>query len=244
MQFNSTVNAQQAHPAQSGTRLPRRAIPLTVAATLAVTLAAGVSHGVTAQDTQSMKGQGHRRECSDATLRGDYGRLSSGIRPAPVNPALTESFVGTGLRTYDGQGGFTEISSSHGQISPPNRNTPGTGTYEVNADCTGSTGIHSRCPVSDRDELRHRRSRRRGQARGDVAAASDRDIRRAPGWTISARKRAARAHDHCRCSGWARGQIGGAPLRTDSPVRTAPVLRSASEIKISQGFDCYPCSSR
>ena len=51
MQFNSTVNAQQAHPVHTGTRLPRRAIPLTVAATLAVILAAGVSHGVTAQDT-------------------------------------------------------------------------------------------------------------------------------------------------------------------------------------------------
>jgi hypothetical protein len=141
MQFKSTANAQQAHPVHTGTRLPRRAIPLTVAATLAVTLAAGISHGVTAQDSQSTRGQGHRRECSNATLRGDYGRLSSGIRPAPANPALTESFVGTGLRTYDGQGGFTEVSSSHGQISPPNRDTPGTGTYEVNADCSGTSMV-------------------------------------------------------------------------------------------------------
>ena len=205
MQFNSTVNAQQAHPVHTGTRLPRRAIPLTVAAALAVTLAAGGSHGVTAQDTQSTKGQGHRRECSDATLRGDYGRLSSGIRPAPINPALTESFVGTGLRTYDGHGGFTEVSSSHGQISPPNRNTPGTGTYRGQRRLHRHIDdLHPGCPVPDRDELRHRRLRRRAQTRGDVAAASDRDIRRAPGRTLSARRRAARANDHCPCPGRAR----------------------------------------
>ena len=141
MQFNSTVNAQQTHPVQPRTGSPRRAIPLTIAATVAVIVAAGVFHGVTAQDAQSTGGAEHGRECSNATLRGDYGRLSSGIRPAPANPALTESFVGTGLRTYDGQGAFTEVSSSHGQISPPNRNTPGTGTYEVNADCTGTSMI-------------------------------------------------------------------------------------------------------
>ena len=141
MQFNSTVNAQQPQPAQTRKRWPRRAIHLALAATVAVTLAAGASHGVTAQDAQLTEEKGHRRECSNATLRGDYGRLSSGIRPAPTNPALTESFVGTGLRTYDGQGGFTEVSSSHGQISPPNRDTPGTGTYEVNANCTGTSMV-------------------------------------------------------------------------------------------------------
>jgi hypothetical protein len=141
MQFNSTVNAQQPQPARTRKRLPRRAIHLALAATVAVTLAAGASHGVTAQNAQLTEEKGHRRECSNATLRGDYGRLSSGIRPAPANPALTESFVGTGLRTYDGQGGFTEVSSSHGQISPPNRDTPGTGTYEVNPDCTGKSMV-------------------------------------------------------------------------------------------------------
>jgi hypothetical protein len=36
---------------------------------------------------------------------------------------------------------FTEISSSHGQITPPIRDTPGHGTYEVNADCTGTATI-------------------------------------------------------------------------------------------------------
>jgi hypothetical protein len=141
MHFNSIGNAQQTPRVGTRARVPRRAIPIAMAASLAVSLAAGVSHRVTAQDAQSTDGKGHRRECSNATLRGDFGRLSSGIRPAPVNPALTESFVGTGLRTYDGQGGFTEVSSSHGQISPPNRDTPGTGTYEVNANCTGTSMV-------------------------------------------------------------------------------------------------------
>jgi hypothetical protein len=45
MQFNSTVNAQHPHPGQPRKRLPRRAIPLTIAATVAVIVAAGVFHG-------------------------------------------------------------------------------------------------------------------------------------------------------------------------------------------------------
>src|SRR5262245_27222875 len=133
MQLNSIVNAQQTHLSRTGVRL-RRAIPIALAATFALALALSIPHRVTAQDTQG-------RECSDATLRGAYGRLSSGIRPAPVNPAVTESFVGVAVRTYDGAGGFTEISSSHGQISPPNRDTLGHGTYEVHPDCTGTSTI-------------------------------------------------------------------------------------------------------
>jgi hypothetical protein len=138
MQFNSTVNTPETQLVDTKTRLPRRAIPIAMAAGLAVALALSVPHGVTAQDAQ---GKRHRPVCSNAILRGDYGRLSSGIRPAPANPALTESFVGTSLRTYDGNGGFTEISSSHGQITPAIRDTPGEGTYEVNADCTGTSII-------------------------------------------------------------------------------------------------------
>jgi hypothetical protein len=138
MQFNNTVNAQETQITNARAQLPRRAILVTLATGFAVAFALSLPHGVTAQDVQ---GKGHPRICSNATLRGDYGRLSSGVRPAPANPALTESFVGTGLRSYDGNGGFTEISSSHGQITPAIRDTPGRGTYEVNADCTGTATI-------------------------------------------------------------------------------------------------------
>jgi len=136
MQDNSIVKSREGHGTKTMARLSRRAIPIALAASVAVALSFTVPHGVKAQDTQ---GQG--RGCSNETLRGDYGRLSSGIRPAPANPAVTESFVGTALRTYDGNGGFTEISSSHGQITPAIRDTPGHGTYEVHPDCTGTSMI-------------------------------------------------------------------------------------------------------
>jgi hypothetical protein len=119
----------------------RRAIRVALAAGLAAALALSLPHRAAAQEPEPAPRPDHHPVCSNATLRGSYGRLGSGIRIAPVNPALTESFVGVGLRTYDGEGGFTGISSSHGQLSPPNRNTPEAGTYEVNADCTGTTTL-------------------------------------------------------------------------------------------------------
>jgi hypothetical protein len=136
MQINGIINAQETHLTRSKAWMPQRAVAVALAASVAVLLAMSMPRRVAAQDEQ---GQG--RVCSNATLRGDYGRLSSGIRPAPANPAVTESFVGTGLRTYDGNGGFTEISSSHGQITPAIRDASGHGTYEVRADCTGTSMI-------------------------------------------------------------------------------------------------------
>lgn len=76
------------------------------------------------------------RACSNATLRGNYGFLVSGIRGA--GPGITESFVGTGLRTYDGHGNFTRIDSAHGQLTGAARDREAFGTYEVNANCTGT----------------------------------------------------------------------------------------------------------
>jgi hypothetical protein len=85
------------------------------------------------------------RKCSNATLKGDYGLLASGIRGIPpgvpgVPPGSTEMFVLTGLRTYDGNGAFTTVSNDHGQISGVSRDTA-TGIYQVNADCTGTATV-------------------------------------------------------------------------------------------------------
>ncbi|MEO7274633.1 MAG: hypothetical protein ABIX28_01875 [Vicinamibacterales bacterium] len=50
------------------------------------------------------------RPCGLRTLRGYFGLVASGARIVPFGPnaGKTESVVGTGLRTYDGSGGFTE----------------------------------------------------------------------------------------------------------------------------------------
>jgi hypothetical protein len=112
----------------------RRAIPIALGAAVAVISALSLPDALRAQDEAS---DGPGRVCSNATLRGDYGRVGSGLNA--ISPGQTESFVATGLRTYDGEGGFTDISSFHGQVTGTTRNIRATGTYEVNADCTGTT---------------------------------------------------------------------------------------------------------
>jgi hypothetical protein len=81
--------------------------------------------------------QWRHRGCSEATLRGDYGSQISGTRPsAPGGPI--ESVIGVVLRTYDGQGRFTQVDNVKGSISGITPDRPGDGTYQVNSDCTGS----------------------------------------------------------------------------------------------------------
>lgn len=111
----------------------RWTIQATLATGLVAMLAVSVPRGVSAQSN------GHGQACSNATLQGDYGFLVGGIRGA--GPGLTESFVGTGVRTYDGNGNFTHIDSTHGQITGAARDREASGTYEVNANCTGTATI-------------------------------------------------------------------------------------------------------
>jgi hypothetical protein len=80
------------------------------------------------------------RACSNRTLRGNYGILISGIAPEGPSGKL-EMTVGTALRTYDGQGNFTQVDSVHGQISGAVVDRQGSGTYEVRADCSGTATL-------------------------------------------------------------------------------------------------------
>jgi hypothetical protein len=129
MYFNSNVNEEAAHTPNVRNPLLRRAIQAAVATGLIATVAVSVPRVVTAQDDE------RGRACSQATLRGDYGFLVGGTRGA--GPGLTESFIGTGLRTYDGHGNFAHVDSSHGQVTGVARDRQAFGTYEVNANCTG-----------------------------------------------------------------------------------------------------------
>lgn len=76
--------------------------------------------------------------CSNETLRGDYGFTVSGMRPsAPGGPL--ETIIGVALTTFDGHGNLTQTDNIHGSLSGfPTPDRPGTGTYSVNADCTGT----------------------------------------------------------------------------------------------------------
>ena len=79
-------------------------------------------------------------KCNNATLKGQYGALVSGIRG--IGPMVTEMFVGTSVRTYDGAGGFTETAANqHGAVTGTIVNGQATGTYQVNPDCTGTSTL-------------------------------------------------------------------------------------------------------
>ena len=78
--------------------------------------------------------------CTDATIRGTYGIHMQGTGPVP--PPLgggIQSLVGVVTRTYDGMGNFTQIDNIHGSVTGWVPNRPGSGTYQVNPDCTFAT---------------------------------------------------------------------------------------------------------
>jgi hypothetical protein len=75
--------------------------------------------------------------CSARTLKGMYGVQMQGSRPLPGGG--TEQVIGIVTRTYDGAGRFTQVDNIKGATTGIVPNRPGSGTYVVNADCTGST---------------------------------------------------------------------------------------------------------
>jgi archaellin len=86
-------------------------------------------------DGQESSDRGRGKQCSEATVRGDYGIQIQGTRPAPGG--LIESVIGVVLRNYDGHGSFSQVSNVKGSITGTVPDSQGSGTYEVNADCTG-----------------------------------------------------------------------------------------------------------
>jgi hypothetical protein len=120
----------------------KRSVLLTTSTGVAVLLAVTVPRGVAAHD------DGRGRACSERTLRGDYGLVSTGIRG--VGPGATEPFATISMVTYDGDSAFTAEGVSHGQTTGVRRG-PVYGTYYVNPDCTGGqiTNIPGVPPLED-----------------------------------------------------------------------------------------------
>ena len=77
--------------------------------------------------------QGQAFSCSEATLEGTYGAQMQGTQTLPNG--VTESLVGVVVRTYDGQGSFTQIDNIKGSVRGFVPDRPGSGTYEVSDDC-------------------------------------------------------------------------------------------------------------
>ena len=84
----------------------------------------------------SARAESENGACSNRTLRGDYGSAVEGlILPAP---GVALPIRGVVMAHYDGDGNFTQVDHIVFNGIPPTLEwTPGTGTYQVNADCTG-----------------------------------------------------------------------------------------------------------
>jgi archaellin len=110
----------------------RTAWVVTAAVTAAVLLGGARIMGAGGQENNE---RSRGKECSEATVRGDYGIQIQGTRPAPGG--LIESVIGIVLRSYDGHGGISQVSNVKGSITGTVPDAQSVGTYEVNADCTG-----------------------------------------------------------------------------------------------------------
>jgi hypothetical protein len=117
---------------------------LAVAMRAALVLALGAfpaTSGAHDQEGRAAAGEdsGGGLECSDRTLRGDYGfRVDGTILTGPA-PVLLRAVA---MTHFDGHGNLTQVdfATMNGVPSSPNWR-PATGTYAVNADCTGSAVI-------------------------------------------------------------------------------------------------------
>jgi len=103
----------------------------------------GVGVGTGFGDGNRRNGDDRRhRGCSDATLRGAYGLQFEGTRPVrPPFPPGIESFIGIAIRTYDGEGQFTQLSNVKGSVIGVEADVESTGTYQVNEDCSGTDAL-------------------------------------------------------------------------------------------------------
>jgi hypothetical protein len=113
----------------------RQAILATAGSIGGVTAAVLMAGAISAHDNE------RARPCGLRTLRGEFGLLATGSRLVPFGPLAgqAELVAGTGLRTYDGAGGFTESGADlHGLLTGVTTDPGGiAGTYEVDPDCKG-----------------------------------------------------------------------------------------------------------
>jgi hypothetical protein len=103
-------------------------------------------------DDSLSEGASHQRVCSNRTLKGTYGIQMQGTRPIPGGTDL-EQVIGVVTRTYDGAGKFTQIGNIKGAVSGIVFDQPGSGTYVVNADCSGGTQFQPAPGVSIEERM-------------------------------------------------------------------------------------------
>jgi hypothetical protein len=108
-----------------------------VARTVGLVLMVGVLLGAGSwlQAREQSVAHAKRFNCTNATLHGKYAVIGGGFVPGGAPPAPLVPFANVSLMTLDGAGNFSDriTFSANGQIIQ----TVQSGTYTVNADCTG-----------------------------------------------------------------------------------------------------------
>jgi hypothetical protein len=124
----------------------RTTLNLAVAVGFAVTLALSVPPRLSAGEprgeaevTDADSFSTSHAECSDRTLRGDYAFAIDGTILTAPGPLLVR---GVAMTHFDGHGNLSQVDfvTLNGVAGGPDWR-PATGTYEINADCTGTAQI-------------------------------------------------------------------------------------------------------
>jgi hypothetical protein len=116
----------------------RGRIWITAVASLSVVGIGSAVRDASSNSAQAKSESSKRVECTDAMLRGTYGIQMQGTRPIPGGAGI-EAVIGVVTRTYDGAGNFTQVDNIKGATSGIVPDRPGSGTYQVHADCSGTT---------------------------------------------------------------------------------------------------------
>jgi hypothetical protein len=83
--------------------------------------------------------------CSDRVLKGDYGFVIEGV--LVPSPGVTVPLRGVAMTTFSGDGTLTQVDHVVIPGVPLALDwTPGSGTYHVNPDCTGTAHIDIQTP--------------------------------------------------------------------------------------------------
>ena len=85
--------------------------------------------------------QSNSPACNKELIRGNYGFTIQGTKLGGLGP--TGAQVGVAMTEFDGKGNFTQIDTVtiDGKVVADFSHTPASGTYTVNANCTGTLTI-------------------------------------------------------------------------------------------------------
>lgn len=133
MQWNS-INPKNASLTGASTRVARRSLLAAMSIGLALALTASGKPTVSADDDAP---QG----CSNRTLRGNYGFAIDGTI-LPPSPAPSLLLRGVAMTHFDGRGKLRQLDFvTLNGVPAVSDWRPATGTYELNANCTGTAEL-------------------------------------------------------------------------------------------------------